>query len=59
MSSNDAIKTMLGTASADTKMANTKSNPSLKSISTNGALLNQNLSALATKIGNLSKKWGA
>lgn len=59
MEKNSQIKAMLGTSTADTKMANAKSNPALKLISNNGAMLNQNLSALVTKIGDLSKKWGA
>jgi hypothetical protein len=57
MSSNDAIKSLLGTSQGTTNNANPQSNPSLKNIATNGALLNQNVSALTQKIIALTKAW--
>lgn len=58
MGSNDAIKSLLGTSQGATNNANVQSNPSLKNIATNGALLNQNLSVLIQKISSITKAWG-
>jgi len=57
MGSNDAIKSLLGTSQGTTNNANPTTNPSLKNIATNGALLNQNISALTQKIAALTKAW--
>ncbi|HVT27659.1 MAG TPA: hypothetical protein VHE81_06535 [Lacipirellulaceae bacterium] len=59
MPTNDAIKSLLGTSQGTTNNANANSNPSLKNIATNGALLNQNLSVLIQKISGITKAWGA
>ena len=59
--SNDQIKAMLGTSPTGTGSAATKaqSNPALKNIATNGALLLQNMSKLSTTISQITKAWGA
>lgn len=59
MASNDAIKSLLGTSQGTANNANPQTNPALKNISTNGALLNQNISALIQKISEITKAWGA
>jgi len=59
MSSNDAIKSLLGTSQGTTANANVKSSPALQNIATNGALLNQNLSQLIQKISAITKAWGS
>lgn len=58
MNSNDAIKSLLGTANGTTNNANPDTNPALRNIATNGALLNQNLSALIQKLSGITKAWG-
>lgn len=60
MSSNDQIKSMLGTAPTGQRTGTQKvSNPALKQISTNGALLIQNISKLSQTLRSLTSSWGA
>ena len=58
MNSNDTIKSLVGTSQGTANNANPQTNPALKNIATNGALLNQNLSVLIQKISTLTKAWG-
>ena len=60
MGQNDYIKAMLGTAPAGRQAGTQKmSNPALKQISTNGALLIQNVSKLSETLRNITRNWGA
>jgi hypothetical protein len=59
MDSNDTIKSLLGTSQGSTNNSNPQTNPAIKNIATNGALLNQNLSVLIQKISAITKAWGA
>ena len=59
MNSNDTIKSLLGTSQGTTNNSNPPTNPAIKNIATNGALLNQNLSVLIQKISAITKAWGA
>lgn len=56
--SNDTIKSLLGTQQGAQAASPIKNNPALKNIATNGALLNQNLSALIQKVNAVTKAWG-
>jgi hypothetical protein len=57
MNSNDSIKSLLGTSQGTANNSNPQTTPILKNIATNGALLNQNVSALTQKILALTKAW--
>ena len=58
LSSNDTIKNLIGASNQPQNSKMEPSNPSLRNIATNGALLNQNLSVLIQKISTLTKAWG-
>lgn len=57
-SSNDAIKALLGTTGGAPVGTSETSNPAIKNIATNGALLIQNVSKLSETLTALKKSWG-
>ncbi len=58
MPTNESIKSILGTTQGTATSQNAATSPVLKQISTNGALMVQNLGELTKAIATLTKAWG-